>query len=137
MLLYLNMLLFCARLSFNATMFTPTFFVVCESVCTYTSSRCTWCEMWRHAVVVIVPPHTHTQPMDPQAAFLGAEDGMSHGPMISHISHNYFSAPGSNSNTGYNTPHHPVAQSGYNTPHGALGYSHPSTGIQFIHLIRT
>ncbi|CAI8015047.1 Junction plakoglobin, partial [Geodia barretti] len=77
-------------------------------------------------------PHPN-MPMDPQAAFLGAEDGMSHGPMISHISHNYFSAPGSNSNTGYNTPHHPVAQSGYNTPHGALGYSHPSTGYNTPH----
>ena len=78
--------------------------------------------------IILYPTSPSSQQMDPHAPFLGAEDAMSHGPMMSHgISHNYFSAPGSNSNTGYNTPHHPVAQSGYNTPHG-LGYSHPSTG---------
>ena len=67
--------------------------------------------------------------MDPNTEFLGAADTMSQGPMMSHVSHHHFSAPHSHSNTGYNTPHGPVAQSGYNTPHGALGYSHPSTGL--------
>lgn len=57
---------------------------------------------------------------------------MSHGPMMSHpITH--FSAPHSHSNTGYNTPHGPVARSGYNTPHGGMGYSHPSTGYNTPH----
>jgi hypothetical protein len=77
-------------------------------------------------------PHPHMS-LD-HAGFLGAADGMSHGPMMSqHVAHHHFSAPHSHSNTGYNTPHGPVAQSGYNTPHGAMGYSLPSTGYNTPH----
>lgn len=78
-------------------------------------------------------PHPAHMSLDPHG-FLSAADGMSHGPVMPHhVTHNHFSAPHSHSNTGYNTPHGPVAQSGYNTPHGAMGYSHPSTGYNTPH----
>lgn len=74
------------------------------------------------------------QSIDPHPGYLqGAADSHSHSHMMSHpAAIHHFSAPQSRSNTGYNTPHGPVAQSGYNTPLGGMVYSHPSTGDYMV-----
>ena len=71
--------------------------------------------------------------------FLGAADGMSHGPMMSqHVAHTTF-LPLTSTLTWriYNTPHAPMAELGYNTPHGAMGLLPPQYryGYQYVHCV--